>query len=603
MRDPSHEPRAPEANPPHSHQEKQLTRGLSIEDYDPLNPQRITEPASRHAMSNLCILPFELQLPPKEELDAIDDPDVRSLVLTHHRQRVDKLIAQITDERRRILSGASDAASAASTQAISGPQLSAVEMEQRQIEKLKQRQQREVEQILSTLLVRESIEEDAAVRSARDAARRQAIEDERTQKRAEAHERHMRRLQELEAEQQRRLQNEESLRRLHFEKEMQALQRLKQEEADRRERAREEEAARQARAEEQRRRLEEFEEERRLKIVKEEERIEAREAHRLATLREEQERRQAEKELLLAKRQEQIAAAREHERALLEKLRIEGEQRDLERETKMMEFEARKREEQQQVRAKQEEKVKRFGEAKLRLEEAEMKRRQAAMTTDAEIAERVRRREQMIGQRAENARLQRSDQAVRSLGRAEEWKRKQELKYREMKQGETAKEVHIQEVLATKEKDRKLASMQRKLKEEEKMETASRLDRQRELRRQKLRKRVDASMARVEAIQAKKADIYRHRQDMLAQLQREKFKMSNMLVELVLTNQTNKRGMQRLAQTYGLDLAAIQRRADARGGGRLLKRTKSASNVLATPKRTVTDSRRSESARRPQRPS
>jgi hypothetical protein len=186
---------------------------------------------------------------------------------------------------------------------------------------------------------------------------------------------------------------------------------------------------------------------------------------------------------------------------------------------------------------------------------------------------------------------------VRSLRRAEEWKQRQELHALQMRHGETVKEAHIMDVIAGKERDRRIIALQRKLKEEEKLETAARLDRQRQLRLEKLRERVDASLARVGAIQAQKADIWRYRQDLLAQLQKEKDRMNTMLMELVLNNQTDRRGMQRLAETYGLDFDAIQRKADAMGGGRLLRRSKSESNLPAAQKRTLRGSARSESAR------
>jgi hypothetical protein len=345
---------------------------------------------------------------------------------------------------------------------------------------------------------------------------------------------------------------------------MALLKKLQEEAAAKLSAARAAERERQERAEQNRKRLEQFEEDRQLKILQEQRRIEQREVKRLAKLREEQERQHAEKEAIMAKRQQQIAAARAYERSLLEKKRAAAVERDRLRADQMEEFEARQQEERLRYRQGQEEKVRRFAEAKIRLAEQEMERKRAKMTTDAQIADRLRRREGMLELRAENARLQRSDQAVRAIARNEKWKKAQAKKSREMRESEAAKEQHIREVFAEKERERRKQSVQRRLREEEKAETAQRLGRQRELRRDELRERVEASMARVSAIQEERAEVHRQRQDILAQVQREKDRMSTVLEEAMMTSRTDRTSMKRLADMYGVDLATIEQKASVR---------------------------------------
>jgi hypothetical protein len=160
------------------------TSGFSIEDYDPFHPQKVTEPASVEAMGNLCILNLELKMPTNQELAAFDDAEIQAIVVEHHRQRIRKLIDQIVRERRRILSTPGEAAKVATQR--EKPRLSAVEMERMQIEKLRKRHQREVEQMLATLMALSAIQAEAEERDRIDAERRRRTEEDRRRKREEA---------------------------------------------------------------------------------------------------------------------------------------------------------------------------------------------------------------------------------------------------------------------------------------------------------------------------------------------------------------------------------------------------------------------------------
>ena len=82
-----------------------ITRGLSIEDYDPSNPRKITERATLIAMNNLCILKSELKMPKTNEMKsyAEGDEDILKIVINHHQERIAKLISQIKRERQKVI--------------------------------------------------------------------------------------------------------------------------------------------------------------------------------------------------------------------------------------------------------------------------------------------------------------------------------------------------------------------------------------------------------------------------------------------------------------------------------------------------------------------
>jgi predicted nucleic acid-binding protein len=86
----------------------------------------------------------------KQELAAFDDADIQAMVVEHHRERIRKLVDQIIRERERILLMPEEVAKVATQR--EKPRLSAVEIKEIQIEKLRKRHQPDVEQMLATLM-------------------------------------------------------------------------------------------------------------------------------------------------------------------------------------------------------------------------------------------------------------------------------------------------------------------------------------------------------------------------------------------------------------------------------------------------------------------
>ncbi|KAK8833664.1 hypothetical protein M9Y10_042518 [Tritrichomonas musculus] len=208
-----------------------------------------------------------------------------------------------------------------------------------------------------------------------------------------------------------------------------------------------------------------------------------------------------------------------------------------------------------------------------------MRKKREKMTTDAEIEERLKKREEMREKRAEDARTGRGDIQMASARRNERW-RKQELKrYNDLKKNEEEKEQYIQKVLQQKEQERKKLQIQRRLREEEKIESAHRLDRQRQKRLDNLKERMDNTMQRVENIQAEKQQMHKERQVMLSQLERERDQMTSTMREAVVLNRTDPRSIKRLADLYGIDLAAIQQKAKK---GTMMSRRSENSNLFIT---------------------
>ena len=542
---------------------------VSINDYDPMNPRKITERASIRAMKNLCITKSELKMPSKEDLKDLDDPEIVEIVNNHHKKRIGKLIKQIKSERERIIQNSDSPGREMrkmTSRSIDTTQRTenAVDYDKRLVEKMQKRQKREVEQMIATIIALDAIRKDEEIRAQLEEQRRKEIEEERKRKREEAHKKHLQAVQEMERQEQLKLKQEAELRRVQFEREQKALKRQQEEHERKLKEMAEAEKKRQERAEQNRLYIQKVEEDRQQRIMQQQRIIEEREIRRLEALRIEQERIQKEKELATKKRQEQIAAAKAKEIALLEEKRRQVEQKELEREEQRERFIKEKEEENIKFREMQEAKVRRNAENRIRIAEQDARTKARSATTNEEIDRRIKQMEALKEKRAEDARLNRSDAALAAQRKQELWKKHEEELNSKIKREQAEKEVHINSILEEKERERQKQILMRKLKEEEKVETAHRLERQRQKRVEALKEKIDNSMAHAEEVQEERKTVHMQRQTMLMQLEKQRMRMSDTFEQIKVTGKTNRKEMEKLAREYGLDIQQIEMRTTMR---------------------------------------
>jgi hypothetical protein len=140
---------------------------ISVNNYDRNTPTKFTDRGTVLALRALGIQPDELFMPSHKEVAQFGgDPDVRGLFLAHNSPRFDKLRKLVRRERAKILDHEANSGEPSGGAASDKPSVSisgAVEMERRQVERLKVRQKREVEALIDSLLqldrLRKSMEE------------------------------------------------------------------------------------------------------------------------------------------------------------------------------------------------------------------------------------------------------------------------------------------------------------------------------------------------------------------------------------------------------------------------------------------------------------
>lgn len=90
-------------NDGNSQKSKEPQEEVSIIEFDPTNPSKITEPISKSAMKNLGISFSDLCYPSDQELSKYEDSELRSIVKSKLEHRVDNAIRDVAQERQRLI--------------------------------------------------------------------------------------------------------------------------------------------------------------------------------------------------------------------------------------------------------------------------------------------------------------------------------------------------------------------------------------------------------------------------------------------------------------------------------------------------------------------
>jgi hypothetical protein len=158
---------------------------------------------------------------PKEVAQFGGDPDVRGLFLAHHSTRIDKLRKLVRRERAKILDREANSGEPSGGAASDEPSVNisgAVEMERRQVERLKVRQKRKVEAMIDSLLQLDGLQKSMEEAQRKEAEKRHQTDEERRMRNIEAHQRHVQHMKEMQQSEQRRLQEEEAKRQAQHER-------------------------------------------------------------------------------------------------------------------------------------------------------------------------------------------------------------------------------------------------------------------------------------------------------------------------------------------------------------------------------------------------
>lgn len=534
---------------------------ISIDEYDMNKVTKFTDPGTIKALDSLCVDPMELfMLSPQEIAKYDDDPDFRTVFVNHHQDRIYRLKKIVSRERRRILdyeanSGFNKSQMSTMRDASTG---GAIEMEQKQLEKLKARQKREVEAMINSLFALDRMQRDMQEAEKLEAERKRKIEEERQKKAEESHERHMQRLKELAELEQQKLKAEEEKRRIQYEKDKKALELQKKLCEEKLQQMKDNEKMRLEKAEQNRKQIQKIEEERKRKIAEADQKIQEREVRRIAKMQEENERLNREHQEIAEKRQKQIQAAREYEIKILEQKRNEAIEREKIQTQKLIESEQHKKEEIERFAKMQEEKIKRNHELRMQILKEQEEYKRSKCSSDADIQRRIENMEKIKEERATAARLSRSDSAVKEMRRNEIYQKKMSLKQQQLEESAKKTQEKIIKAKEEKEKQQRLRSLQFKLKQEETQRNQLRLEKQKQKKNEAVKKKIDNENKRISQMEEERNRIIRDRMMRIKQLQDQKQEVTEHIMQFAVKNKVDYNTIQKLAQRYDIDYKAIK---------------------------------------------
>lgn len=538
---------------------------ISVDNYDMYNQStKFTDHGTIAALEKLGIDPGELLMPTNAEIAEYDhDTDFRSVFVTHHEDRISRLKKLVSRERRVILDieanrGVKESARIVTQRSTNADSGGAIEMERRQVEKLKARQKREIEGMINNVFRLERLQQDMAEVERKELERRKQEEEERKQRSEEAHERHMQKLKELEELEKQKKKQEEEKRREQYERDQKALALQQKLAEERLEQMKEAERIRLEKAEKNRQQLKEIEENRKAKIREAEMKMQEKETRRLQKVQEENERLAREHQELAEKRQKQIKAAQEYERTMQEKKRKDAEERDKAYEEKIKEMVIRKKEDAEAFAKQNEERIKRNATMREKLRKQQEDEKKAKCMTNEDLQKRLARIEQMKEERATAARLSQSDGAVKLKTRTELYQKKMEKRQKDIEAQAKRSHEKLQKAKEEKNKQAMLKQLQYKLKQEEQQKNQVHLARQKQRKDKETVKKMEEEMERMKKFEAERLMITRERTMRVQQLTNQRMEIQDEINRFSVTNRLDMKTIQRLAQQYDIDFQGIK---------------------------------------------
>ena len=538
-----------------------IRQGSSIITFNPNLPPDFTEALTLEAFRLTGVSPKDVCYPDFGVLNQYStDPEFREIARRKKIEQADELIELVRAKRQELIDNANNVPAYSSARSPEG-NTDYVNSEKRQLEISRNRQRREVEQMLANIIMEKEREMKAKLRESKELERQENLKRELDQKHKEERERRAKRQRELEEQEKEMKRRERELRKEEQERELQL--RLKQEEeariralkAEKEERERKEKAERmQKRIEEQneRRRIENEEKERQ-NLIMEELRLERVKAEQME-MAEYRKKRQEYLEI-------QLARAKINQEKRIEELKRKAEERDRIVEERKQMSDLEKKEKVEQFRLKEAEKMNKFRESKKRVDE-EYKERCRKLQEKEEIVE--LKRKELEDQKARQKKEQMIQERNLIISRQQdrEIKRQKEQEQLEIKlKAAEEREMLYQQQKAYQEREKEREALYQRLEREKKVSAALRFEKAKEALREEVKMRYESKLDRINMAQAIKAELRNQRQKAMKIIQNQKNELNEKLHAASNMNDAQREHqIMRLAQEFNIDIEALRQR-------------------------------------------
>ena len=164
----------------------------------------------------------------------------------------------------------------------------------------------------------------------------------------------------------------------------------------------------------------------------------------------------------------------------------------------------------------------------------------------------------MKEERAQNARLSRSDGAVRTLKRAEEFKKAQAKKQQQMDEAAKRSEMKLQQAKEEKERQHRLKSLKFKLRQEEMAKNQKHLERQQKMKNDAIKKNMEVEASRLQKLEQDKKQLTRERTSRIQKLQIQKQQIVEDIEQFNVKGKVDMNSISRLAKKYDIDIDSLK---------------------------------------------
>jgi hypothetical protein len=459
-------------------------------------------------MENLGVTAPELELPTPAQIAAVDE-DVRDLYTAYHQGRVNRLIAQVTAERSKVVQAAQSRRVTSRSATTSQAQLSRTsDLEQRQVQRLEHQHRREVAAIIQKVIRAERVREDGLAKEARARELKEQVTRQRLAHTAMVQERHLKKMQQNEMAQLELERKRQEELEIAFQKEQQRLITLQHLTATKIRRLMEREARRQATADRNRTALERIEEERLQRLREKELADEQRRLQLLLQTIHENELRQERNQQQEARKKKVLDDVRTQEEAAATERRLQAEEREGHRQEWHEHVQAAQAHNRATARAEHDQKVQRYMAQREQLDQAMDDRKAQSLKDTDELYARLERQQQ------------------------------------------------------EKDRERKRAAYSLQLKKEERDRRAAHVARQRQLLLARTEQRRADGDRRVEWMDKEKHRRWAEKIAKSNEMNRQKEIMSTAFREQVAADRASIDSIREIATKFGVDLEEIEQRSD-----------------------------------------
>jgi len=538
----------------------------SILSFNPELPVHFTEKYTIQAIKNLGINEQELQYPTDVMLNSYSrEASIKNMVREKRVKEVDDLIECVKKERESVIQKESNSNSEIDLRAEE-IKAAFIQAEKDRNEKMAQKQAKEVEKLLYSILKEKRENDNEKIREMKEFEKKEKDDVDRQKKKKENEERDKKKMMEIDRIKKEKEEKEEQLKQIAYQKMMKSIENFEEDMKKRAQEAEMEQKIRMEKTQAAQLRIQSIQNEKARVLEEKRIQMEIKESERKEKEEEEKARVAEMRELYFASQRDHIEKIKEEQLLLAEKKlqdSIEKENRAFEKlkefeqtrsqqmkeksdriNAKMQKYSEKKKQIELEYQQKAEFLLQQAEEANLRYLDIELKKKQKISEASQGRDEHSRKIQEKLNQIQENE-LKRNEERVKQmLIQDEKMNRKREEQLLEFKK----------------------QSVESRLKLEQKIARVARNDKIREARKEQLKRMLDEKLKRIDDLQKLKQQMRSESDKHKLELEHERNTLIDQLQHVKsISSDSDMSSLKQLASKFGVDFDKVQDKVNTNG--------------------------------------